>query len=889
MKPQALFHKKTNLIRKNSVILKSFSFLIRNFATSFARFLRSNIRKNFVAYCIKIKKKIMKHELIISSLLVLGNPMMANAQQTKTTTIESVSTENISTDSIQAMKEKLRQDSIQWEKQLSAVTIKGTRSQFRQKNGGIVARISGTSLEKEPTATEVLAKLPGMFKNKDGKPQAFIGGSPEIYINDRKVQDYSVVENLPVTQIKEVKVIHHPGAEYGNNVGCVLLITTKKNLQGLAIVENSGFLFDSFVSNNHDLDLTYTHGKMTYYGKLGYANWQGIWKEQDIATNYVSGSNTGNNSGSQASSNTSSQAGDNATTYIASATLDCKHSYYDRFYWSAGADLALTEKQTIGVKYDGYNIHQPMPFKMTSYAMTNDYVDDNVTGNNKFLYYDWQHHVNAFYQGKYGEKWKLNFFGDFVKLHTEQAQFVDEISERGAAKGKGAATSPSALVAASSSPSVPLLASVPSDSIAWSLASSSPLQEARNKFTLLPQSDGTIWGAKARANYTINDKQTWMMGAEYNYVKSESRTDYTPADKGTSTHSITKENHAAVFAEYSLDFKPFSLRVGLRYEHVDSRLNYLKDETGRTGIGRIGSFENGNSETGRTGTGTLETASNEPLHRKYDNLYPSLLLSHQSGRFSQSLSYRSSETRPSFQELNTGTVYANHYMRQIGNSQLEPSQRHEFQYQASYGDLFLQASYTYVKDYITSIIEPDSDDPQTGYITWTNIDHCWNWGSFLGYRHRWGFYEPQVQAGIQQGFIKAVSMGKEKSFHDPYYIFSLYNGFHLPKGWYLNLSFSYRSSGTYDFLTLCSVHNFDFQLYKSFLKDRLSLSLNVNDIFNTKRQKTDGTYGNVRFQQQKWVDTRSVQLRLTYRFNQAKKQYRGENSAQEAVGRMGGK
>ena len=796
----------------------------------------------------------------MSGLLVLGNPMMANAQQTKTTTTESISTaKNISTDSIQAMKEKLRQDSIQWEKQLAAVTIKGTRSQFRQKNGGIVARISGTSLEKEPTATEVLAKLPGMFKNKDGKPQAFIGGAPEIYINDRKVQDYSVVENLPVTQIKEVKVIHHPGAEYGNNVGCVLLITTKKNLQGLAIVENSGFLFDSFVSNNHDLDLTYTRGKMTYYAKLSYANWQGIWKEQDIATNYVSGSNTGSN------------AGDNATTYIASSTLDCKHSYYDHFYWSTGADLALTEKQTIGVKYDGYNIHQPMPFKMTSYAMTNDHVDDNVTGDNKFLYYDWQHHVNAFYQGNYGEKWKLNIFGDFVKLHTEQGQFVDEISEKGAAKGKGAATSPSALVAASSSPSVPLLASVPSDSIAWSLASSSPLQEARNKFTLLPQSDGTIWGVKARANYTINDKQTWMMGAEYNYVKSESRTDYTPADKGTSTHSITKENHAAVFAEYSLDFKPFSLRIGLRYEHVDSRLNYLKDETGRTGIG------------------TPETASTEPLHRKYDNLYPSLLLSHQSGRFSQSLSYRSSETRPSFQELNTGTVYANHYMRQIGNSQLEPSQRHEFQYQASYGDLFLQASYTYVKDYITSIIEPDSDDPQTGYITWTNIDHCWNWGSFLGYRHRWGFYEPQVQAGIQQGFIKAISMGKEKSFHDPYYIFSLYNGFHLPKGWYMNLSFSYRSSGTYDFLTINSVHNFDFQLYKSFLKDRLSLSLNVSDIFNTISRKTDGTYGNVRFQQQKWEDTRSVQLRLTYRFNQAKKQYRGENSAQEAVGRMGGK
>ena len=74
----------------------------------------------------------MKHELIMSGLLILGNPMMAHAQPTKTTTAGSISTaKNISTDSIQAMKEKLRQDSIQWEKLLAAVTIKGTRSQVR--------------------------------------------------------------------------------------------------------------------------------------------------------------------------------------------------------------------------------------------------------------------------------------------------------------------------------------------------------------------------------------------------------------------------------------------------------------------------------------------------------------------------------------------------------------------------------------------------------------------------------------------------------------------------------------------------------------------------------------------------------------------------------------
>ena len=44
----------------------------------------------------------MKHELIMSGLLILGNPMMMHAQKTKTTTAESISAESSSTDNIQA-------------------------------------------------------------------------------------------------------------------------------------------------------------------------------------------------------------------------------------------------------------------------------------------------------------------------------------------------------------------------------------------------------------------------------------------------------------------------------------------------------------------------------------------------------------------------------------------------------------------------------------------------------------------------------------------------------------------------------------------------------------------------------------------------------------------
>lgn len=98
--------------------------------------------------------------------LVLGLPLAAMAQVA-------------APDSVRLQQEQARQDSIQWEMELANVTVKATRSQYRQKKGALVARISGTSLEKEPTATDVLCKLPGMMKNKDGKPQAFIGGRPK--------------------------------------------------------------------------------------------------------------------------------------------------------------------------------------------------------------------------------------------------------------------------------------------------------------------------------------------------------------------------------------------------------------------------------------------------------------------------------------------------------------------------------------------------------------------------------------------------------------------------------------------------------------------------------------------------------------------------------------
>ena len=39
-------------------------------------------------------------------------------------------------------------------------------------------------------------------------------GAPVYYLNGRKVRDQSLIDNLPVDQIKSLKIVAMPGADY---------------------------------------------------------------------------------------------------------------------------------------------------------------------------------------------------------------------------------------------------------------------------------------------------------------------------------------------------------------------------------------------------------------------------------------------------------------------------------------------------------------------------------------------------------------------------------------------------------------------------------------------------------------------------------------------------
>ena len=110
---------------------------------------------------------------------------------------------------------------------LDEVTVKGHLPKTQVKGDAMVTTVSGTVLEKAGTAENLLDKIPNVTA-QDGAVTVFGRGTPEIYINGRKVRDQQELDQLSSDNIKSVEVVSNPGARYDASVKAVIRIITKK-------------------------------------------------------------------------------------------------------------------------------------------------------------------------------------------------------------------------------------------------------------------------------------------------------------------------------------------------------------------------------------------------------------------------------------------------------------------------------------------------------------------------------------------------------------------------------------------------------------------------------------------------------------------------------------
>lgn len=265
-------------------------------------------------------------------------------------------------------------------KELGEVVVKAHLPQYKKTHEGLLTNVAGTVLSKMGTAEDVLKHVPSIVKKKDG--YEVIGkGTPIIYINGRKMQDISELDNIKSSDIKSVEVIQNPGATYDASVNAVIKIKTiKKKGEGFGFDTRSVYWYNKHDNTIQQVNMNYRHNGLNLFAayKFSDATWmQKATYEQTVHVDTLWQQHNNNE----------------VTGRIESHRLISGFSYDFNANHSIGARYTLTSP---------------------GYSRSKDFFDSQVTADSKF--YDYiktdgltvdkdnpSHQLNAYYNGTLGK------------------------------------------------------------------------------------------------------------------------------------------------------------------------------------------------------------------------------------------------------------------------------------------------------------------------------------------------------------------------------------------------------------------------------------------------------------------------------------------------------
>lgn len=363
-----------------------------------------------------------------------------------------------------------------------------------------------------------------------------------------------------------------------------------------------------------------------------------------------------------------------------------------------------------------------------------------------------------------------------------------------------------------------------------------------------------IYGGKLDFDYKLNDNVTFTGGVEYNHTNGDG-TLFCTSDAMPSSNYANIENKYALYVEANAQWGNLSVSGGIRYEDLTS--NY-KDYTDRTA----------------------------DVHRHYKNIYPSFALTYNRNGWSNTWSFSSRTNRPTFRQLSNASYYANEFMYQHGNPLLKPSNSYIAQWSTGYKFLNFSASYTYMKDYITTdFYTPENNQMQivSSFINYDKIQYI---KVNLNLQKNFSWWKPSFSLGLSQPFFTAEYRGDKMSYNNPQFYLVANQYFQLPRSYMISAYYYFNSGGHQGAVHLKPFQMLNINIQKSFFNDKLSVNLQAYDIFHTMKYKETEKIKNTFFRQTEDYSLWNYSISFIYRLNQKKTKYRGKASINEEINRL---
>lgn len=288
---------------------------------------------------------------------------------------------------------------------LNEVVVEGDLPRIRLRNDAVVATVQNTVLSKAGTANDVLKRLPAVT-GADGEFSIFGKGKAKIYINNRELRDVSELDMISSADIREVEIVHNPGAGYDASVKAVIRIhTIRKEGDGMSFDIRSSYYQTENVDLRQQLNLNYRHNGWDFFATVKYDRY----------------------------------------AYVQQSLLS-QETFVDTL-WTQQNDLGVYELNVplttlAGVNYEISPKHYAgMKYTMTTFSGNN--IGELNTLSDVYadgIFYDRlessedqksniqpRHRLNAYYNGEIGAL-KIDFNGDFYRSRESTTSAITETS-----------------------------------------------------------------------------------------------------------------------------------------------------------------------------------------------------------------------------------------------------------------------------------------------------------------------------------------------------------------------------------------------------------------------------------------------------------------------------
>ena len=366
------------------------------------------------------------------------------------------------------------------------------------------------------------------------------------------------------------------------------------------------------------------------------------------------------------------------------------------------------------------------------------------------------------------------------------------------------------------------------------------------------KADWDLFATKFSLSYETEKAGTFSLGYDFSHTSGTDYIEYVRALNNGRTRNTEMKN--SVYLSYDYTWKNLSLGAGLRYEQIRSDLK--------------------------------ETHENKSQDQTYHNLLPSVSLGYNTEKLQQSLTYSIHTERPPFDVMNDNAVYTDRFTYQKGNLYLKQALTHDLNYMLFYKFLFLNLNYTLTHNpLVTAFYSMPGNSAVTVSYT-DNFDKMHNLTGMVNVQYPVKWWMPSLTLTCMKTFFHYPGPdGTTLKAGRPLVMLNFNNSFTLPSGFLLSADFNYGSKGYYQLYESKSYTSFNLSLKKSFLNDRLQLSLDGYDIFNKNNTRASARLNDIIMYSVGKDDTRKIGFTITYRFR-TERTMNNQSAAESEMSRL---